>query len=345
VPLYPASKVEMKLSICIPTFNRAPLLRQCLASILASIAESGESQAVEVVVSDNASSDETPSVVQEFTRSAPFLKYVRQPENIGGHLNFRAAPAEATGEFAWIIGDDDQINRTGVRRILAALRDGADAVLLNVAVYDNEMQKLIKPRFLHVMKDRTFSSPDAVLALVGMHCGYISGVVLNRRSFLGTPLDEYLEFNRDGSCFMYSAYQVLSRCRNIRLLAEPIVLNRGDVLAGLRESRAELIERDRAWNRVFAVGFPRALAALGRNGYSRAAIRKAYDHCIRDFVLPRLMLLKNERRPVMDLLFACVRYMPSAWRLWLIAIPASLMPAEVLRPLRDARKRMCGRSQ
>lgn len=104
------------LSICIPTYNRAGFLRECLSSINPEELD-GE---VEVVVSDNASTDDTLTVLKTFQATHP-LRYIVQPENLGPDRNFDAVVAEANGEYCWLLGSDDVVQPGGVRRLVAAL--------------------------------------------------------------------------------------------------------------------------------------------------------------------------------------------------------------------------------
>ncbi len=84
-----------KSSICVPTFNRAACLGECLTSILAS-AEKHQDE-IEVVISDNASSNDTPKVVAEFQSQYLWTQYCRNDTNIG-EPNFYLAASRAKGE-------------------------------------------------------------------------------------------------------------------------------------------------------------------------------------------------------------------------------------------------------
>lgn len=94
----------MKLSICIPTFNRAAHLSNCLQSIASASARSNYE--VQICVSDNCSTDGTESVVLAAERRLK-LKYRKNPRNLGMAKNFLSAVQMADGEFVWLIGDDD----------------------------------------------------------------------------------------------------------------------------------------------------------------------------------------------------------------------------------------------
>ena len=66
-----------RISILIPTFNRAGMLSAAVASALAQTWEN-----LEVLVSDNASTDATPQTMAAFTTD-PRLSYHRNPVNVG----------------------------------------------------------------------------------------------------------------------------------------------------------------------------------------------------------------------------------------------------------------------
>lgn len=104
------------LSICIPTYNRAGFLRECLSSINPEELDGR----VEVVVSDNASTDDTLAVLDAFQATHP-LRYIVQPENLGPDRNFDAVVAEARGEYCWLLGSDDVVQPGGVSALVAAL--------------------------------------------------------------------------------------------------------------------------------------------------------------------------------------------------------------------------------
>lgn len=94
------------LTIAIPTFNRALYLDQTLRQLQKEI--SGCSiQSVEVLVSDNASPDETARVVSNAIRYGLGISYIKNPENIGSDANIAQCFNEANGKYVLILGDDD----------------------------------------------------------------------------------------------------------------------------------------------------------------------------------------------------------------------------------------------
>jgi glycosyltransferase involved in cell wall biosynthesis len=110
------------LSICIPTLNRSLLLEILLENLEREA--SAYLDRIEIVVADNASVDETEDVVR---RSSLPIVYGRQERTVGFARNMLFATAGlASGEFVWVIGDDDFVLRGGVSRVLASIFDAPD---------------------------------------------------------------------------------------------------------------------------------------------------------------------------------------------------------------------------
>lgn len=96
--------MSFKLSICIPTFNRAKHLNNCLNSIL--VAKKINEFEYEICISDNGSTDNTEEIVKRYIDKLP-IKYSKNAVNLGIPRNFLKVVSIANGEFAWLLGDDD----------------------------------------------------------------------------------------------------------------------------------------------------------------------------------------------------------------------------------------------
>lgn len=96
--------MNTKVSICIPTYNRATHLANCLQSIISN--KSISKIDFQVCVSDNCSTDETEDVVRRAQENI-IIKYRKNPKNLGIPKNFLNVVEMADGEFVWLIGDDD----------------------------------------------------------------------------------------------------------------------------------------------------------------------------------------------------------------------------------------------
>jgi glycosyltransferase involved in cell wall biosynthesis len=90
------------VTVAIPTFNRASLLKECVISALAQTYTD-----FEVLVSDNASTDTSEEILKQFDDSR--LRVIRQGTNIGLIPNFNACLDNARGEYIVFLPDDDRI--------------------------------------------------------------------------------------------------------------------------------------------------------------------------------------------------------------------------------------------
>ena len=92
----------MTISVAIGTYNRAAMLRQAIA---AALEQSRPPE--EIVVADDASTDETPRVLAELAAADPRIRVIRRETNSGGVANCSAAMAATTGDLiAWCSDDD-----------------------------------------------------------------------------------------------------------------------------------------------------------------------------------------------------------------------------------------------
>ena len=91
------------ISIALCTYNGAAYLPDQLASIAAQSRRPDE-----LVVRDDASSDETPAIVEAFAAQAPFpVRVARNAERLGSTRNFDGAVAACTGDLIALSDQDD----------------------------------------------------------------------------------------------------------------------------------------------------------------------------------------------------------------------------------------------
>jgi glycosyltransferase involved in cell wall biosynthesis len=94
------SETPPKFSVCIPTFNQARYLREAIQSAL-----DQTERDLEVVVFDDASTDETPAIVASF--DDPRVRSFRQFKNVGIASNRNSCLDVARGRYlGWLDGDD-----------------------------------------------------------------------------------------------------------------------------------------------------------------------------------------------------------------------------------------------
>lgn len=94
--------IAPRVSIGLAVFNGAEFLEQSVSSILAQTYTD-----FELIISDNASTDETPDIVKRFAEHDARIRYHRNPANIGGANNENQTFRMSRGEyFRWAAHDD-----------------------------------------------------------------------------------------------------------------------------------------------------------------------------------------------------------------------------------------------
>ena len=117
------------LSICIPTYNRCDWIGLSLRLWLKEIAPfSGQ---VEIIVSDNASTDVTAEIMMEF-KDNETIRYNRNETNVGFRRNAEKVTVLAKGKFVWLVGDDDLPLPGCLSRLLPVLKRNDDLALVVV---------------------------------------------------------------------------------------------------------------------------------------------------------------------------------------------------------------------
>lgn len=110
------------LSICIPTYNRAQYLKDCLDNIIGQFRDRDIYEQIEVVISDNASKDNTQELVREYQKDFFNIRYFRNKENLGFDRNVDAVLTKAIGKFCWLMSDDDIIEKKALSFILGVIK-------------------------------------------------------------------------------------------------------------------------------------------------------------------------------------------------------------------------------
>ena len=128
------------VTIGLPVYNGERHLRATVESVL------GQTYAdLELVISDNASTDATGELCKEYAEADERVRYSRLPENIGGRLNFNRVFAERSGGpfFKWH-GHDDVLAPTFVERCVDHLdrHPGAVLAMSRVTMVDGDDRPL-----------------------------------------------------------------------------------------------------------------------------------------------------------------------------------------------------------
>lgn len=271
------------LSICIATYNRARFIGETLDSIVGQLCD-----AVELVVLDGASPDDTAAEVAARAAFHPGVRYVREDSNSGVDRDYDKAVLHARGRYCWLMTDDDLLLPGAVGRILAALADGPQLLVVNAEVRSIDFGILLQARLLEIDADRDYGPDDAqgFFEDVAAHLKFIGAVVVARSVWLQRVREPYF-----GTLFVHAGviFQSPSIGR-VRVLAEPVLVIRyGNAMWTPRSfeiwmykwpglvwsfdgygdaSKARVSPRE-PWRKVAKLGVHRALGGFSPDAYTR----------------------------------------------------------------------------
>jgi glycosyltransferase involved in cell wall biosynthesis len=162
--------VEPLVTVGIPTYNRGAEAERAVRSALAQ-----DHGAIEVVVSDDGSSDDTRERLERLAAEDGRVRYLRQPANLGHARNFQFVLDAARGEFFMWLSDDDRLDPGYVSRCLAAIAEPGTVLAAGLARYHSGCRHTVDERPTDLLSPRPAARVLAYLAAVNVN-GPLFGV-------------------------------------------------------------------------------------------------------------------------------------------------------------------------
>jgi glycosyltransferase involved in cell wall biosynthesis len=183
----PEVSAQPLLTIAIPTYNRSRYLRELLEELLPqlqSLQDAGDGDAVELLISDNAATDDTPTVTAWAENSGVPVRVLRQATNIGPDRNFVVCFEQARGKYFYLLGDDDIIRPGGVARMVGLLRRGDfDIVFLDPLAFYKDWKAEYAPD-PKARPDAVVTRAQDIARIINVGITFISGYIVNRERLL-----------------------------------------------------------------------------------------------------------------------------------------------------------------
>ncbi|MEA5565875.1 glycosyltransferase family 2 protein [Anabaena sp. UHCC 0399] len=127
----------VKITVCIPTYNRANLLPYAVNSVLAQTYTD-----FELIICDDGSTDNTPQIVSQWNDSR--IRYIRQPVNGGRSRNMRSGFEAACGDYFIKFDDDDALTPEFLAKTVVVLEaeENVDFVCTNHWIINQNSEKI-----------------------------------------------------------------------------------------------------------------------------------------------------------------------------------------------------------
>jgi len=205
---------NMRISLCIPQYNRIKYLLKNLYLL-----EKQDYPDIEVVVSDDASIDNTEEAILKIKENYKFpLHYHRIQTNVGYDTNFRKSLELASGDYCFVLGNDDTLEDPGaISRLVEFLKanDLPEVGFCNYVEAHSPDKPIERASFTGVI-----GSGESVALKYYRSFSYVAGIILIR--------DQFLKYNTgkvDGSVYvqMYLAAIIIAKGGRLFMYKEAMV--------------------------------------------------------------------------------------------------------------------------
>jgi len=135
----------MLLTLGLPVYNGDKCIGNTIKSIIQALQKiSCHDSLIEILVSDNASSDNTQDIVRSFMQSGIKIQYFKNETNIGYDGNIDSIVKKAAGKYVWFLGCGEQVKEDALERLIGKLIGDIEYtnILLDFDIYDERKDKI-----------------------------------------------------------------------------------------------------------------------------------------------------------------------------------------------------------
>lgn len=209
--------IQPMVSILMATYNYARFLPTAIESVLAQ-----EMEALELIIGDNASEDNTPEIVAEYAARDPRIKPFRNPTNLGIVENFNRCFLSMSPQSRYFIllPADDWWTPQTLERLLEVAQANPQAALVHADAYRTDETGQVLNRYSEFMGHEPPEGLHQAVELL-MCANYIPAqAVLVNRKFVQEekPFDPELRYVHDINLWL----KLLFRGHQAYYLAEPL---------------------------------------------------------------------------------------------------------------------------
>lgn len=187
---------EIKISICIPVYNRAKELNNLLESLI----NEAKNEEIQIIISDNASEDGIEKIILKFKNIFKNFKYIKNEKNMGFDYNLEQTINCSDGKYVWLMGSDDLVTKNAITELQNEIKNEEfDLYILNGKV---KMQnKIINRNGLNINQNKEYLDLSENLDVyindikndISLFFAFISSLVIKREKYLENGMPDELK--------------------------------------------------------------------------------------------------------------------------------------------------------
>jgi len=210
--------IKEKVTVCIPTYNRAELIGATLNSVVKQ-----DFKKINILVIDNNSSDETEKVVKSFNDKR--IQYFKNKKNLGFPGNLQRCFDLAKTEYLIFLADDDIFLQGAVIKLVEVMDKNPNCIIGKSADYRFFNDKMI-PDIIDKQSNKTIileRGDRAISKSLDYSLGAFSGLIIRKegkkikvlsRGLLNSLIEPLFILLKEGDFIYYPEILVGLRCHN-----------------------------------------------------------------------------------------------------------------------------------
>lgn len=242
----------MLLTIAIPTYNRLDFLKETIDAIIPQIIDCNHQDSlVELLVCDNASTDDTRLYLSSLVRKYEFIRVHEETTNGGIDNNIHNCALYAKGDYVFSLSDDDIPARNTIEKIVKYIEAKEDIfIFLNGYVFNGAYDGVITNDVIFKEKDNDviFYDKQEFVDRIGVWATFVSSFVYKRDIWLKAA--EGNRFIGTDIYLTYVLYSMLRFCPKMVIISKPLIAIRAQYSGNYKILKAFCIEFGRLLHEV-----------------------------------------------------------------------------------------------
>lgn len=318
------------LTVAIPTLNGEKYIEDAVSSVLSQIADGVD---VELLIVENASTDNTPEVCRRIAQEHSSVRVIHNNHTLSFDQNVAKAVQHSTGDYVWILADDDVIAPGALKIVQESLSGSNPSVLLvNFRKVDENLRDLVpqdsanlKTANSVLQESHIFLKPEEALLGAGFEIfGLLSAIVVRRETYV--EYSSNVDFGLpEGFDFLYIIPRLMQR-------GKTVFIDRDFVLFRQYKKRWEVSDDYSQSMIIFFTVIPKILNELARGGFEKEVINALLRRHLANLTFQLMKASKQGMRYRGNFLMRVVRVNYQNPIFW-IQIPIFFLPSCVVQRL------------